>query len=307
MLVVRVAAMSALASAAAANDTSRNVLYIVYDDLRPDLSPYGQSHMKTPNLQKLADTGITFERAYCQTAVCAPSRNSFSTGRRPSGTRAWNFLNHFRQASCEQTNHWKVAGVPMAGGFTQGGGWNPTKKGGAGQCCTTCTGTKGCAGWLFTSDVQGGNCTLFSSVTGGAPCAVDETEAFESCVSGGAGAYEQWTPLPANFRRHGYLTLGAGKYYHDGCGGLGGAPDDAEHPGGDGSPPMADRQLSWSDVPVQWPNQSEYVARWGQIPFAYGNFQYLVPDDEGCPSAGPPSIESSDYCTVSRDPAPGAL
>jgi hypothetical protein len=64
--------------------------YIVFDDLRPDLSAYGQKHMHTPNIQRLADTGLTFERAYCQEAVCSPSRNSFATGRRPNGTKVWN-------------------------------------------------------------------------------------------------------------------------------------------------------------------------------------------------------------------------
>jgi len=53
----------------------RNVLYIVYDDLRPDLSAYDVPFMHTPNIQKLADTGLLFERAYCQEAVCSPSRN----------------------------------------------------------------------------------------------------------------------------------------------------------------------------------------------------------------------------------------
>lgn len=65
----------------------RNVLYIVYDDLRPDLSAYDVPFMKTPNIQKLADTGVTFTRAYVQEAVCSPSRNSFTTGRRPNSTK----------------------------------------------------------------------------------------------------------------------------------------------------------------------------------------------------------------------------
>ena len=61
--------MLALFSAGTASfATKRNVLYIVYDDLRPDLSPYDVPFMagKTPNIQKLADTGVVFERAYCQ-------------------------------------------------------------------------------------------------------------------------------------------------------------------------------------------------------------------------------------------------
>ena len=65
-------ALPLLAGVAAANEADkpkRNVLYIVYDDLRPDLSLYNLSFMRTPNLQKLADTGTTFDRAYCQQTV----------------------------------------------------------------------------------------------------------------------------------------------------------------------------------------------------------------------------------------------
>jgi len=84
----------ALAAANAAAPKKRNVLYIVFDDLRPDLSPYrpaedGKPFMHTPHIQKLADTGIVFDRAFVQIAVCSPSRMSFSTGRRPNGTLAW--------------------------------------------------------------------------------------------------------------------------------------------------------------------------------------------------------------------------
>jgi hypothetical protein len=131
-------------------------------------------------------------------------------------------------------------------------------------------------------------------VSGTEPCAVDAAESSDSCVSGGPGAYPKWTPLPANFRDHGYLVLGSGKYYHDGCGGLGGASNDSHHPSGQGAPPLADRALSWSDVPVQWPNQTEYFEKWGHVSTAYGNFEYLVPDDEKCTAASP----SADYCTT---------
>ena len=67
---------------------AKNVLYVLVDDLRPSLSPYGQTQVHTPNIQKLADTGTLFERAYCQEAVCSPSRNSFLSGRGPDNTRA---------------------------------------------------------------------------------------------------------------------------------------------------------------------------------------------------------------------------
>ena len=55
-----------------------NVLYIIVDDLRPEFADaYNQTYMKTPNLDKLAETGLTFDRAYCQQAVCGPTRNRF--------------------------------------------------------------------------------------------------------------------------------------------------------------------------------------------------------------------------------------
>ena len=59
-----------------------NVLFIIADDMRPQLGCYGLEFMKTPHLDNLAATGTLFNRAYVQYAFCAPSRNSFMTGRR---------------------------------------------------------------------------------------------------------------------------------------------------------------------------------------------------------------------------------
>ena len=75
-----------------------NVLYFVVDDLRPAFNAtYGQGMVTTPNLDRLARTGTTFDNAYCQFAVCAPSRNSFMSGHRPQVTKTWNFVNDYRQ------------------------------------------------------------------------------------------------------------------------------------------------------------------------------------------------------------------
>ena len=72
-----------------------NVLFIAVDDLRPELTCYG-GQAKSPNLDALAGRGLLFERAYCQQAVCSPSRTSMLTGRRPDTTRIYDLETHFR-------------------------------------------------------------------------------------------------------------------------------------------------------------------------------------------------------------------
>ncbi|TWU55788.1 sulfatase [Rubripirellula reticaptiva] len=60
-----------------------NVLLIVADDLNCAIGPYGDQAAITPNLDRLAERGLVFKNAYCQQAVCNPSRSSFLTGLRP--------------------------------------------------------------------------------------------------------------------------------------------------------------------------------------------------------------------------------
>ncbi len=60
-----------------------NVLFLICDDLNCDMSTFGHPMVKTPNMDKLAKRGVTFDRAYCQYPLCGPSRASFMTGLYP--------------------------------------------------------------------------------------------------------------------------------------------------------------------------------------------------------------------------------
>jgi iduronate 2-sulfatase len=75
-----------------------NVIFISFDDLRPELGCYGNEEIKTPHLDKFADLGVTFLNAYCQVAVCQPSRASYMTGLRPDSIRSWHLGDHHRGA-----------------------------------------------------------------------------------------------------------------------------------------------------------------------------------------------------------------
>lgn len=73
----------ALAPCAGARESRPNILLIAVDDLRPQLGAYGNERMITPNMDRLAEEGILFERAYNQFAICGPSRASLLSGMYP--------------------------------------------------------------------------------------------------------------------------------------------------------------------------------------------------------------------------------
>jgi iduronate 2-sulfatase len=74
-----------------------NVVFIAVDDLRPELRCYGQAHIHSPNIDRLAASGVLFEHAYCQYPVCNASRASLLTGLRPDSTRVYDNFQDFRK------------------------------------------------------------------------------------------------------------------------------------------------------------------------------------------------------------------
>ncbi len=90
-------AAACVMSAAAGAATKPNILFIAVDDLRPELGCYGHAHIHSPAIDRIARSGMVFNRAYCQQAVCSPSRSSLLTGARPDTTRVYDLETHFRK------------------------------------------------------------------------------------------------------------------------------------------------------------------------------------------------------------------
>lgn len=84
-------------STAAATPNPPNVIFIAIDDLRCELGCYGRKWVKSPWIDRLSRSSITFANAHCQIAVCSPSRTSVLTGLRPNRTRIFDLRTHFRK------------------------------------------------------------------------------------------------------------------------------------------------------------------------------------------------------------------
>lgn len=101
-----------------ASTPKRNVLMICVDDLRPELGCYGVDTIKTPNIDRLAASGFTFLRAYCQQAVCNPSRVSLLFGLRPDSTQIYDLQTHPRKTLPDRVSlpqHFKNHGYVTMG------------------------------------------------------------------------------------------------------------------------------------------------------------------------------------------------
>lgn len=179
----------------------KNVLYIAVDDLRPELEAYGQNFTHNPNIKKLADSGLVFDNAYCQIAVCSPSRMSFLTGRRPDNAGIYNFVNHFRQSDC---------GVSFANvAFSAEANVVPPVHvdgfGDSGQCCSLCTQLANCTHWTYLKPA----CSLKGGSVGARVASTGAVSALS-----GSQTHSEWTSHPEAFKKAGFLTVQTGKIFH---------------------------------------------------------------------------------------------
>ena len=105
-------------SGAKTNSSQPNVLLILVDDLKPSFGAYGDTWVHSPNLDQLAGRGMRFDMAYCNQAVCAPSRNTLLTGSRSTSLGIYSLGYHFRRAwpdALTLPQHFKNHGYHAAG------------------------------------------------------------------------------------------------------------------------------------------------------------------------------------------------
>lgn len=116
-----------------ANTPRPNVLWILAEDISPQLSCYGEPLVQTPNLDKLAAEGARYTQAFTTAPVCSPSRSALITGMYQTSIGAHNHrtfdrkplpppvkigTDHFRQAG-----YFTVLSRPDAGTRPAQAGW----------------------------------------------------------------------------------------------------------------------------------------------------------------------------------------
>jgi iduronate 2-sulfatase len=103
------------ANAKAEPKTRPNILFILVDDLRPQLGCYGHRQILSPNIDRLASEGLLFDRAYCNVPVCGASRASLMTGLYPKPDR---FMNYHSYAQEDAAGITDLPGFLKANGYT---------------------------------------------------------------------------------------------------------------------------------------------------------------------------------------------
>lgn len=93
-----VTAQQAPASEKGEVPTPPNILFLVVDDLKPNIGPYGDPIARTPAFDRIAASGVTFMNNYCQFPLSGPTRASVLTGLRPDHTGVWTLDGIFRRS-----------------------------------------------------------------------------------------------------------------------------------------------------------------------------------------------------------------
>jgi len=95
----------------AATAKAPNILILMADQMTPRvLSAYGGRVAKTPNIDRLAQEGVVFENAYCNSPLCAPSRYALMSGQLPSATGGYDNASEFPADTPTFAHYLRAAG-----------------------------------------------------------------------------------------------------------------------------------------------------------------------------------------------------
>lgn len=97
-----------------------NILFLPVDDLRTQLGCYGHTKIHSPNIDRLAENGTVFSRAYCQVPVCGASRASLMSGVRPTRHR---FIDYYTRLDED------LPGAPSLNRFLKNNGYTTVSNG----------------------------------------------------------------------------------------------------------------------------------------------------------------------------------
>ena len=91
-----------------------NFVFLIGEDMGPELGCYGDPNAITPNIDRLAREGVRFTRCYTHAPVCAPSRSGLVTGRFPTGIGTHHMRSTLLAPPPIFTDHLRAAGYAIA-------------------------------------------------------------------------------------------------------------------------------------------------------------------------------------------------
>jgi uncharacterized sulfatase len=115
---------SAVLAAGAVPARRPNIVMILIDDMGwGDLSCFGNTDARTPNIDRLAAEGLRFEQFYAASPICSPSRVGLSTGQYPQRWRITSYLNNRAENTARGMAQWLDPQAPMLARLLQNAGY----------------------------------------------------------------------------------------------------------------------------------------------------------------------------------------